>query len=87
MTNHHCAREQISQVSLEGESVLDDGFYAATLADERKIENYYVDQLIKIHDVTDQILAKVDAASPEQLSAVREEAISALQDSLQVEAS
>ena len=87
MTNHHCAREQISQVSLEGESLLDDGFYAATLADERKIENYYVDQLIEIHDVTDQILAKVDAASPEQRSAVREETISALQDSLQVEAS
>lgn len=87
MTNHHCAREQISQVSLEGESLLDDGFYAATLADERKIENYYVDQLIEIHDVTDQIFAKVDAASPEQRSAVREEAISTLQDSLQVEAS
>ena len=87
MTNHHCAREQISQVSLDGESLLDDGFYAATLSDERKIDDYYVDQLIEIHDVTNQILAKVDATSPEQRPAIREAAISALQDSLQVEAS
>ena len=38
MTNHHCARGQVSQVSLEGENLLDEGFYAETLADERPIE-------------------------------------------------
>ncbi|HAC15599.1 MAG TPA: S46 family peptidase [Bacteroidetes bacterium] len=86
MTNHHCAREQISQVSMDGESLLDDGFYATTLADERKIEDYYVDQLIDIHDVTDKIFAKVDAASPEQRSDAREAAIAGLQESLQSEA-
>ena len=44
MTNHHCARNQITQIGLEGESTLDDGFYAETLEDERKIEDYYIDQ-------------------------------------------
>lgn len=62
MTNHHCAREQISQISLEGEELLDNGFYAARLEDERRIEDYYVDQLIRIEDVTDVILSAIDAS-------------------------
>ena len=40
MTNHHCARESIEQVSRDGEDLVADGFYAATLADERPIEDY-----------------------------------------------
>ena len=35
MTNHHCAREFVSQVSEAGEDLLDNGFYAATLDEER----------------------------------------------------
>ena len=31
VTNHHCARGSISEVSREGEDLLADGFYAATL--------------------------------------------------------
>lgn len=46
MTNHHCARSSITQIGMEGENTLDNGFYATTLSDERKIEDYYVDQLI-----------------------------------------
>lgn len=85
MTNHHCAREQITQVSRDGESLLDNGFYAETLADERKIENYYVDQMVEVRDVTDQILALVDAAPMEQRSEVRQQAIADLQAELQAE--
>ncbi|MCH8524708.1 MAG: S46 family peptidase [Balneolales bacterium] len=81
MTNHHCAREQISQVSLEGENLLDNGFYAAQLEDERKIENYYVDQLIDIQDVTDQILSAIDASSMEPADA-RRAAVQSLQAEL-----
>lgn len=82
MTNHHCAREQISQVSLDGEDLLDNGFYAETLADERKIDDYYVDQLIEIRDVTDLILDEVDAAPVDERAAVRREAIDRIQSQL-----
>lgn len=58
MTNHHCARESVSQVSEEDEHLLDNGFYATSLDAERRIEDYYADQLISITDVT----AEVDAA-------------------------
>ncbi len=52
MTNHHCAREFVSQVSEEGENLLDEGFYARTLADERAVEDFEADQLVAIVDVT-----------------------------------
>jgi len=79
MTNHHCARNQTTQIALESENTLDDGFYATTLSDERKIDNYYVDQLVEIRDVTDQILDEVDAVPVEEQPAVRQEAISRVQ--------
>ncbi len=75
MTNHHCARDFVTQVSADGENLLDEGFYAATLADERKVDDFDADQLIEIVDVTDEIRAVVDAA-PDA------EARSAVQDSV-----
>ncbi len=63
MTNHHCARDFVTQVSEEGENLLDDGFYAATLADERPVTDFEADQLIEIVDVTAEIRAAVDAVT------------------------
>ncbi len=56
MTNHHCARGALDAVNREGENLPQDGFYAATLEDERKIPNYYADQLVLIEDVTDEVV-------------------------------
>lgn len=55
VTNHHCVRGRLPSVQLEGESLLDDGFIARDLADERRIPGYYADQLIAVEDVTDEI--------------------------------
>jgi hypothetical protein len=79
MTNHHCGRNQTTQIALEGENTLDNGFYAPTLSDERKIDNYYVDQLVEIRDVTEEILAEVDAVPLEMQPAARQEAIGRVQ--------
>lgn len=62
VTNHHCIRGAVVRVTREGESLLDDGFYAATLEEERPIPDYYVDQLIAAQDVSDEIFAATDAA-------------------------
>lgn len=86
MTNHHCARDQITQVGEEGEALLDDGFYAETLADERRIEGYYVDQLVEIRDLSEEILAEVDAAPLEEQAAVREDVIARFEAELSEEA-
>lgn len=79
MTNHHCARNQITQIGIEGENTLDNGFYAPTLSDERKIDDYYVDQLIEIRDVSEEILAEVDAVPLDMQPAARQEAIARIQ--------
>lgn len=54
-TNHHCARGALDAVSKPGEVLADNGFWAATLAEERKVPNLYIDQLVLIKDVTDEV--------------------------------
>ena len=73
VTNHHCARGEISAVSREGERLLDEGFYATSLEDERPLPDYYADQLIAVRDVSEEVLARVDAAPAGQRAAVREQ--------------
>jgi len=71
VTNHHCARGAVVGVTREGESLLDDGFYASSVEDERSIPDYYVDQLIAAEDVSDEVLQALDRAGT---GAEREEA-------------
>ena len=49
VTNHHCARSHILNVSRPGERLDETGFYAATLADERPVPKFAADLLIAIH--------------------------------------
>ncbi len=52
LTNHHCARKFVSQVSAPGEQLLEMGFYAETLEDEREVTGFAAEQLIAIRDIT-----------------------------------
>lgn len=61
MTNHHCARGTELSVQKPGENLTANGFYASKLADERKVDGLFVDQLVKIEDVTGQIQAAIKA--------------------------
>ena len=56
MTNHHCARESITDVEKVGEDFLLNGFFASTVSDERVVEDLYVEQLIEIEDVSKEVL-------------------------------
>ncbi len=64
MTNHHCVDFITQRFEEEGEDINTNGFYAQTLDDERKIPNLYVDQLVLIQDVTDDINMAIDKAPP-----------------------
>jgi len=73
LTNHHCAREFVTQVTEEGENLLDDGFYASTLAEERELEDFHADQLIAIRDVSDEVDDRVgDRTGPEREQRIEE---------------
>lgn len=65
MSNHHCARGSTSAVTREGEDLLTNGFYAATRAEERRVPNLYVDQLVEMQDVTELIEVAVDPSAAE----------------------
>ncbi|TFG62852.1 MAG: S46 family peptidase, partial [Gemmatimonadales bacterium] len=62
ITNHHCVRSRVSAVSQDGEGLLDNGFFAKNLVDERPIPGYFADQLISVNDVSDEVLAALDGA-------------------------
>jgi hypothetical protein len=73
VTNHHCVRNAIVQVTRQGESLLDDGFVARTLAEERRIANFTADQLIAIEDVSAEVFAATDAVEDAARARVRRE--------------
>ncbi len=65
MTNHHCARESGLDVQKKGENFNEYGFYAQKLADERKVEGLFVDQLSKIEDITARVQAAMSKETTE----------------------
>jgi len=57
MTNHHCARDCVSDLADAKHDYIANGFYAATLAEEKKCPALEANQLTAITDVTKQIEA------------------------------
>jgi len=55
MTNHHCSQPVVSDLQKEGENFDKQGFYAPTYSEERRNTELFVEQLIKVADVTDKI--------------------------------
>ncbi|GAB4045929.1 S46 family peptidase [Spirosoma litoris] len=81
MTNHHCARESGTGVTRKGEDLNATGFFAKTAAEERKVSGLFVDQLVKIEDITKRIQdAMAGAASQSEQAQLqaREEAFTAV---------
>ena len=87
LTNHHCARSHAVSVALEGEHILDDGFYARSLDEERLVNGMWADQLVDIRDITPEVEAAIagvaDDAGREQM---RREAINEAQERIEAEA-
>ncbi|XXF76092.1 S46 family peptidase [Myxococcaceae bacterium GXIMD 01537] len=55
MTNHHCARDCAEELSTAKVNYIADGFYAQTLAQERKCPAMEINTLLDISDVTQQV--------------------------------
>jgi len=75
MTNHHCGRGRLHEIQDEGEDWLRDGFYAKSLKDERRVPNMYVDQLIRIEDVTDEIKSVMDKGETDSAKIVLRDSV------------
>jgi hypothetical protein len=78
-TNHHCVRDAVSQVARAGERLLDDGFLAPAPVQERRIPNFYADQLIAVEDVSEQVFGALrGVTSDADRGQARERTIQAL---------
>ncbi len=62
MTNHHCARESVTEIISEGEDFHKDGFIAWDITDERPVPGLFVEQCIGIEDVTEEIHQAIEYA-------------------------
>lgn len=60
LTNHHVGSDVLQDLSTPENDLLANGFLAKTEADELKAPALELNQLISIHDVTDQVQAAVD---------------------------
>ena len=83
-TNHHCARQSVTQVSVEdGTDFNEPGFYAHSMVEERPIDDLFVEQLISIEDVTAEVNAAADTAgSDQERQQARRQAISAMEETM-----
>lgn len=66
LTNHHCVDFIVQSIQKEGENIPRDGFYANTLADERRVPNLSVTQLVLIKDVTSDIVDAIKAGKDDK---------------------
>ncbi len=82
MSNHHCAREALASVKKGSEDLSTDGLYAKTRAEERVVEDTYVDQLIEIVDVTDEVESKLGNVSDEDRAEKQEEVFGTITERL-----
>ncbi|MBK7630981.1 MAG: S46 family peptidase [Ignavibacteriales bacterium] len=81
MTNHHCARQSLTQVTKEGEDLHETGFISQTLQDERPVPGLYVDQLVLFEDVTDEVIDAINkSTNDEEKSKLENEIISKIEE-------
>ena len=80
MTNHHCARTCVENVSgLTHKDYNRDGFFAKATADEPRCPGMEMNQLVAITDVTARVQAATKDAGPEQFNDLQRAATAAIE--------
>ncbi|MDP2955157.1 MAG: S46 family peptidase [Longimicrobiales bacterium] len=79
MTNHHCARSCIAQVSPPEANYMRTGFVAKTRDQEIQCPGMTLDQLVSIEDVTPKIRGAVTASATAEQVAQRDAALQGVQ--------
>lgn len=80
MTNHHCARECIENLSgLKKKDFNKDGFYAKTEADEARCPGYELNQLAEITDVTARVQKATAGVADDKFNDAQKAEIAAIE--------
>lgn len=75
MTNHHCARDCIEAVSTAQNDYVIEGYYAGSRDRELLCPDLYLDQLVRIDDVTQRVQAATAGQDPTAAARSREAVI------------
>ncbi len=65
LTNHHCGYDAIQSHSTPQNNILQNGFFAATKAEEKQNPGLFVDILVRMEDVTGKVLEGITPQTPE----------------------
>jgi hypothetical protein len=69
LTNHHCGYDAIAALSTPQDNILDNGFWAKSMAEERKpVRSMSITRVVRVDDITDQVLEKLKGVSEEERS-------------------
>ena len=83
-TNHHCGYDAIQKHSAIDHDYLTDGFWSNSFEEELPCEGLYAKFFVRMEDITDRVLAKVDDSMSED---EREEVVNAVAEEIEKEAS
>ncbi|MEJ2407811.1 MAG: S46 family peptidase [Novosphingobium sp.] len=81
LTNHHCVASCLYDNSTGGNDLLDHGFVAGALTDEKKCPGQQAEVVTKIIDVTDDVKAAIGALTGEALTKARDARIAEIEAS------
>lgn len=59
LTNHHCGYDAIADLSTTQDNILDNGFFAKSLAQERPVKGLWAAVLVRMDDVSSRILPEL----------------------------
>lgn len=66
LTNHHCGYSQIQSHSSLENNYLENGFWAKNLKDELPNKGLFIEFIVSIHDVTQEVLANINEQMTEK---------------------
>ncbi len=79
MTNHHCARGCVQQLSTPQLDLVKNGFFAKAQADEARCPNMELNQLVEVTDVTRRLQDATKAVPAEKFSEVQKAEIARIE--------
>jgi len=79
LTNHHCARTCVAELSSAEENLLADGFLAVSPEEERRCQSERISVLVDYEEITDQVLAATEGKSQQDANTARKQTLTNLE--------
>jgi len=78
LTNHHCGYDAIAEHSTTADNILDNGFWAKTMGDEKANPGMWVSILVRMEDVSDKVNKAIAGLTGKDLEAKKTEIFNSL---------